>query len=360
MADLYGTAPDSEEISNILSQLLHGHGSSASSSSSCMPFKPTYTHLPHSSVAPHHPTTSEVLILETRHEDYHRFARSEDRRVADGNSAAAVVESSSGFDFTDSGGYFQAEVKEGMESDANTSLKGRRISSENDLGDFSYDSEGHDRSEVPLNPAPPRSLSKRSRAAEVHNMSEKRRRSRINEKMKALQNLIPNSNKTDKASMLDEAIEYLKQLQLQVQMLTMKNGLSLHPMCLPAVMQPMQLPHKGLGLEEGSNKFPKSSRGISPFYESEENPMQSAFNISPGCTISNQPMVLPSVANVPTSEATFGFEPLIQALYRPFSVPSSSKELFRDGEPQAKVDTSETGKNSSSHVDILSTKRPDV
>ncbi|KAM5574528.1 hypothetical protein ABKV19_013796 [Rosa sericea] len=28
---------------------------------------------------------------------------------------------------------------------------------------------------------------------------------------------IPNSNKTDKASMLDEAIEYLKQLQLQVQ-----------------------------------------------------------------------------------------------------------------------------------------------
>lgn len=35
--------------------------------------------------------------------------------------------------------------------------------------------------------------------------------------MKALQNLIPNSNKTDKASMLDEAIEYLKQLQLQVQ-----------------------------------------------------------------------------------------------------------------------------------------------
>ncbi|OAY63059.1 Transcription factor PIF3 [Ananas comosus] len=38
--------------------------------------------------------------------------------------------------------------------------------------------------------------SKRSRAAEVHNLSEKRRRSRINEKMKALQNLIPNSNKS--------------------------------------------------------------------------------------------------------------------------------------------------------------------
>nr|GEX28618.1 transcription factor SPATULA [Tanacetum cinerariifolium] len=56
----------------------------------------------------------------------------------------------------------------------------------------------------------PRNPSKRTRAAE-------RRRSRINEKMKALQKLIPNSNKTDKASMLDEAIEYLKQLQLRVQ-----------------------------------------------------------------------------------------------------------------------------------------------
>ncbi|EPS62617.1 hypothetical protein M569_12173, partial [Genlisea aurea] len=77
----------------------------------------------------------------------------------------------------------------------------------------------------PPNPPPPRS-SKRSRAAEVHNLSEKRRRSRINEKLKALQTLIPNSNKTDKASMLDEAIEYLKQLQLQVQMLTVRNGLS--------------------------------------------------------------------------------------------------------------------------------------
>ncbi|KAF7079011.1 hypothetical protein CFC21_083326 [Triticum aestivum] len=62
------------------------------------------------------------------------------------------------------------------------------------------------------------SSSKCTRAAEVHNLSERRRRSRINEKMKALQILIPNSNKTDKASMLDEAIliEYLKQLRLQV------------------------------------------------------------------------------------------------------------------------------------------------
>ncbi|XP_020276875.1 uncharacterized protein LOC109851243 [Asparagus officinalis] len=63
-------------------------------------------------------------------------------------------------------------------------------------------------------------LTSRTRAAEVHNLSERRRRDKINEKMKALQELIPRCNKSDKASMLDDAIEYLKSLQLQVQMLS--------------------------------------------------------------------------------------------------------------------------------------------
>lgn len=39
--------------------------------------------------------------------------------------------------------------------------------------------------------------------------------------MKSLQELVPNSNKTDKASMLDEIIEYVKFLQLQVKVLSM-------------------------------------------------------------------------------------------------------------------------------------------
>ncbi|XLR11939.1 hypothetical protein S83_039877, partial [Arachis hypogaea] len=48
--------------------------------------------------------------------------------------------------------------------------------------------------DVPVKSVPSRHSSKRSRAAEVHNLSEKRR-SGINEKMKALQHLIPNSIK---------------------------------------------------------------------------------------------------------------------------------------------------------------------
>ncbi|KAJ6956566.1 transcription factor PIF1-like isoform X3 [Populus alba x Populus x berolinensis] len=96
--------------------------------------------------------------------------------------------------------------------------------------------------------------SKRSRAAEVHNLSERRRRDRINEKMRALQELIPRCNKSDKASMLDEAIEYLKSLQLQVQMMSM--GCSMVPMMFPGFQQymaPMGI-GMGMGMEMGLSR----------------------------------------------------------------------------------------------------------
>eukprot|EP00268_Persea_americana_P012336 TRINITY_DN1519_c1_g1_i16.p1 TRINITY_DN1519_c1_g1~~TRINITY_DN1519_c1_g1_i16.p1 ORF type:complete len:627 (-),score=146.94 TRINITY_DN1519_c1_g1_i16:288-2168(-) len=81
---------------------------------------------------------------------------------------------------------------------------------------------------------------KRSRTAEVHNLSERRRRDRINEKMRALQELIPNCNKVDKASMLDEAIEYIKTLQLQMQMMSMGSRF-----CMPTMMLPAGIQHLG-------------------------------------------------------------------------------------------------------------------
>ncbi|KAJ4713112.1 Transcription factor like [Melia azedarach] len=62
--------------------------------------------------------------------------------------------------------------------------------------------------------------SRRSRAAAIHNQSERKRRDRINQKIKALQRLVPNASKTDKASMLEEVIEYLKQLKAQVQLMS--------------------------------------------------------------------------------------------------------------------------------------------
>ncbi|KAJ8771843.1 hypothetical protein K2173_027020 [Erythroxylum novogranatense] len=85
--------------------------------------------------------------------------------------------------------------------------------------------------------------SKRRRAAEVHNLSERKRRDRINEKMRALQELIPNCNKVDKASMLDEAIEYLKALQLQVQIMSMGCGLYMPSMMIPQGVPHVHAPH---------------------------------------------------------------------------------------------------------------------
>ncbi|CAL5029991.1 unnamed protein product [Urochloa decumbens] len=87
---------------------------------------------------------------------------------------------------------------------------------------------------VPRRSTPP---TRRSRSAEFHNFSERRRRDRINEKLKALQELLPNCTKTDKVSMLDEAIDYLKSLQLQLQMLVMGKGMA--PVVPPELQQYM-------------------------------------------------------------------------------------------------------------------------
>ncbi|KAG6628069.1 bHLH transcription factor RHL1-like [Carya illinoinensis] len=72
-------------------------------------------------------------------------------------------------------------------------------------------------------PAQPRQRvrARRGQATDPHSIAERLRRERIAERMKALQELVPNANKTDKPSMLDEIIDYVKFLQLQVKVLSM-------------------------------------------------------------------------------------------------------------------------------------------
>ncbi|XP_068659731.1 uncharacterized protein [Aristolochia californica] len=67
----------------------------------------------------------------------------------------------------------------------------------------------------------PRMRARRGQATDPHSIAERLRREKIAERMKNLQELVPNSNKTDKATMLDEIIEYVKFLQLQVKVLSM-------------------------------------------------------------------------------------------------------------------------------------------
>ncbi|XP_019100995.1 PREDICTED: transcription factor PIL1-like [Camelina sativa] len=90
---------------------------------------------------------------------------------------------------------------------------------------------------------------KRKRSTEVHRLSERKRRDEFNKKMRALQDLLPNCYKDDKASLLDEAIKYMRTLQLQVQMMSMGNGLIRPPTMLPMghYSHPM-----GLGMHMGA------------------------------------------------------------------------------------------------------------
>lgn len=69
--------------------------------------------------------------------------------------------------------------------------------------------------------AKPRVRARRGQATDPHSIAERLRREKISERMKNLQELVPNSNKIDKASMLDEIIDYVRFLQLQVKVLSM-------------------------------------------------------------------------------------------------------------------------------------------
>ncbi|KAJ3695460.1 hypothetical protein LUZ60_000837 [Juncus effusus] len=201
--------------------------------------------------------------------------------------------------------------------------------------DFEPCEEGVGVSEEMAKPRSRSSGSKRSRAAEVHNLSEKRRRSRINEKMRALQSLIPNSNKTDKASMLDEAIDYLKQLQLQVQMLSMRNGMYLDPTYMSHFQASQML--TGLGMSQtGSDVGPANPDSAS----------QQLYDQINRAMISSRQNLVPTnnVTNFgANTESLFPAEPS-----QPFPMPVCADMIFRgDLMPGQQLEAGQTSGNQS-------------
>ncbi|XP_074577156.1 transcription factor UNE12-like [Curcuma longa] len=75
---------------------------------------------------------------------------------------------------------------------------------------------------APQPPAPrPKVRARRGQATDPHSIAERQRRERIAERLKSLQELVPNTNKTDRAAMLDEILDYVKFLRLQVKVLSM-------------------------------------------------------------------------------------------------------------------------------------------
>lgn len=67
----------------------------------------------------------------------------------------------------------------------------------------------------------PRVRARRGQATDPHSIAERLRRERIAERFKALHELVPTCNKTDRAAMLDEIVDYVKFLRLQVKVLSM-------------------------------------------------------------------------------------------------------------------------------------------
>ncbi|XP_057964762.1 transcription factor UNE12 [Malania oleifera] len=77
-------------------------------------------------------------------------------------------------------------------------------------------------SAVPHPPAiRPRVRARRGQATDPHSIAERLRRERIAERIRALQELVPSVNKTDRAVMIDEIVDYVKFLRLQVKVLSM-------------------------------------------------------------------------------------------------------------------------------------------
>uniref|UniRef100_A0A0E0RJD8 BHLH domain-containing protein n=1 Tax=Oryza rufipogon TaxID=4529 RepID=A0A0E0RJD8_ORYRU len=60
----------------------------------------------------------------------------------------------------------------------------------------------------------------RGAATDPQSLYARKRRERINERLKTLQNLVPNGTKVDISTMLEEAVHYVKFLQLQIKLLS--------------------------------------------------------------------------------------------------------------------------------------------
>ncbi|KAM0929396.1 hypothetical protein ACQ4PT_001495 [Festuca glaucescens] len=66
----------------------------------------------------------------------------------------------------------------------------------------------------------PRAGRARGSATDPQSLYAKRRREKINDKLRALQKLVPNGTKVDLSTMLEEAVLYVKFLQLQIKVLS--------------------------------------------------------------------------------------------------------------------------------------------
>lgn len=109
------------------------------------------------------------------------------------------------------------------------------------------------------------------------------------------------------------------------QMLSMRNGLSLHPMCVPGAMPPIQLSHNRMDFDEGNRSLHRNMSGTLPM--NQETSTQNLFGLFNQCSTSNQAFV-PNMSNIISPETSFGMEPSIQAHLGPFQLHTSAEVSY--------------------------------
>ncbi|XP_054776685.1 transcription factor RSL3 [Prosopis cineraria] len=105
---------------------------------------------------------------------------------------------------------------------SNEGLQGKnssRYSSSDDNSNTSEEDDISPKNNIDLKPNR-KSRSDRGHATDPQCASARRRRERINERLRILQNLVPNGTKVDISTMLEEAVQYVKFLQLQIKLLS--------------------------------------------------------------------------------------------------------------------------------------------
>ncbi|XP_051149738.1 transcription factor RSL2-like isoform X2 [Andrographis paniculata] len=93
-------------------------------------------------------------------------------------------------------------------------------SSEEDEFNASQELNGGSTSESKGSASNGKSKANRGPATDPQSLYARKRRERINERLRILQNLVPNGTKVDISTMLEEAVHYVKFLQLQIKLLS--------------------------------------------------------------------------------------------------------------------------------------------
>lgn len=109
------------------------------------------------------------------------------------------------------------------------------------------------------------------------------------------------------------------------QMLSMRNGLSLHPMCFPDGLQPLQLSQMGMELSE-RNRFTSLNMPATLPLHQDNNPLHYASNLPNKHNLPNQPSV-PYPPYIDNPETSFGLEPRIQPDTKPLQHKEGSSEV---------------------------------